>query len=132
HALEVALVQDQTRRARAPANARRLTGQRRVATPSVVRRTTRRNVKRSRPENPEPPPVLGPLELDGRAEHGFRLEHEARERGRLGVGQALRLDSVRLDGTPARSGVLRYEELTIVSRPPRHYCVVVPTMAATR
>src|SRR5438034_6144764 len=48
HTLEVALVQDQTRRARAPANARRLTGQRRVATPSVVRSEERRVGKECR------------------------------------------------------------------------------------
>src|SRR5437667_11029389 len=108
-AVEVPFVQDQARRTGPPPAPRRLTGQRRVATPDLVRRAARLDAQRSGLEDPEPLPVLRPLELDGRTELGLRLEHEARERGGLSVGQTRHRDPLGFHAVPrsARSAMPR-------------------------
>src|SRR5438876_849932 len=110
------LVQDQARRPRPPPAPRRLTGQRRVATPDLVRRAARLDAQRSGLEDPEPLPVLRPLELDGRTELGLRLEHEARERGGLSVGQTRHLDPLGFHGAPARAITRRDDQMLLASR----------------
>src|SRR3989449_8554741 len=115
-AVEVPLVQDQARRPRPPPAPRRLTGQRRVATPDLVRRAARLDAQRSGLEDPEPLPVLRPLELDGRTELGLRLEHEARERGGLSVGQTRHLDPLGFHGAPARAITCRDDQMLLASR----------------
>src|SRR6266566_4694403 len=89
-------------------------GIRRVATPDLVRRAARLDAQRSGLEDPEPLPVLRPLELDGRTELGLRLEHEARERGGLSVSQTRHLDPLGFHGAPAQA-ITRRDDLMFFS-----------------